>query len=238
MGKEGVGVLNHYLSIAVELTSGFVFLFIMTKLQGKTQFSQITPFDFISAIILGELVGNAIYDHEVKIGEIAFAVTLWGVLVYVTETVTQKFLASRKLLEGEPNIVVRKGKIKFEALKKAKLDINQLQSLVRQQGYFSLREVEYAIIETNGMVSVLPKADYDTPKNSDMKIKADDPRLPVNMILDGEVVRENLKEAGLDEQWLKNELEKQKIHHVQDVLFAEWMENEPLFVLEYEKKAN
>jgi uncharacterized membrane protein YcaP (DUF421 family) len=238
MGKEGVGVLNHYLSIALELTSGFVFLFIMTKLQGKTQFSQITPFDFISAIILGELVGNAIYDHEVKIGEIAFAVILWGVLVYVTETITQKFLGSRKLLEGEPNIVVRKGKIKFEALKKAKLDINQLQSLVRQQGYFSLREVEYAIIETNGMVSVLPKADYDTPKNSDMKIKAEDPSLPVNMILDGEVVRENLKEAGLDEQWLKNELEKQKIHHVEDVLFAEWMENQPLFVLEYEKKAN
>jgi len=147
-------------------------------------------------------------------------------------------MSSRKLLEGEPNIVVRKGKIKFEALKKAKLDINQLQSLARQQGYFSLREVEYAIIETNGMVSVLPKADYDTPKNSDMKIKADDPSLPVNMILDGEVVSDNLKEAGVDEQWLKNELEKQKIHHVEDVLFAEWMENEPLYVLKYEKKAN
>jgi uncharacterized membrane protein YcaP (DUF421 family) len=233
-----VGLVNHYLSIALELTSGFVFLFIMTKMQGKTQFSQITPFDFISAIILGELVGNAIYDHEVKVGEIAFAVALWGILVYVTEMITQKFLGSRKLLEGEPNIVVRRGKIKYDALKKAKLDINQLQSLIRQQGYFSLREVEYAIIETNGMISVLPKADFDTPKNSDMKIKADDPSLPVNMIIDGEVVQANLKEAGLDEQWLKRELEKQKIHHFEDVLFAEWKENEPLFVLEYDKKAN
>lgn len=231
-------MVNHYLSIALELTSGFVFLFIMTKMQGKTQFSQITPFDFISAIILGELVGNAIYDHEVKVGEIAFAVALWGILVYVTEMITQKFLGSRKLLEGEPNIVVRRGKIKYDALKKAKLDINQLQSLIRQQGYFSLREVEYAIIETNGMISVLPKADFDTPKNSDMKIKADDPSLPVNMIIDGEVVQANLKEAGLDEQWLKRELEKQKIHHFEDVLFAEWKENEPLFVLEYDKKAN
>lgn len=233
-----MGVVNHYLSIALELTSGFVFLFIMTKMQGKTQFSQITPFDFISAIILGELVGNAIYDHEVKVGEIAFAVALWGILVYVTETITQKYLGSRKLLEGEPNIVVRRGKIKYDALKKAKLDINQLQSLIRQQGYFSLREVEYAIIETNGMISVLPKADFDTPKNSDMKIKADDPSLPINMIIDGEVVQANLKEAGLDEQWLKRELEKQKIHHFEDVLFAEWKENEPLFVLEYDKKAN
>jgi len=230
-------VLNHYLSIFVELTCGFVFLFIATKLQGKTQFSQITPFDFISAVILGELLGNAIYDHEVRLGEIAFSVGIWAVLVYITEMVTQKFIGSRKLLEGEPNIVVHKGQIKYDALKKAKLDINQLQSLVRQQGYFSLREVEYAIIETNGMISVLPKADYDTPKNSDLKIKAEPSSLPINLIIDGEVVRENLKEAGFDEQWLKKELEKQKIHHFEDVLFAEWMQDEPVFVLKYERRA-
>jgi len=229
--------VNHYLSIALELTSGFVFLFLMTKMQGKTQFSQITPFDFISAIILGELVGNAIYDQEVKIDEIAFAVALWGILVYVTEMITQKFLRSRKSLEGEPNIVIRSGKIKYDALKKAKLDINQLQSLVRQQGYFSLREIEFAIIEMNGMVSVLPKVDYDLPKNSDMKIKTKDPSLPINMILDGEVIHANLQEAGLDEQWLKRELEKQKIQHFKDVLFAEWKQNEQLFVQEYDNRS-
>lgn len=226
--------MNHYVSIVVELTIGFVFLFIVTKFQGKTQFSQITPFDFISAIILGELLGNAIYDHEVKLGEIAFAVALWGILVYVTEMVTQKFIGSRKLLEGEPNIVIRKGQIKYEALKKAKLDINQLQSLIRQQGYFSLREIEFAIIETNGMVSVLPKAVYDMPKNSDLKIKAEDPTLPVNLIIDGALVSENLREAGLDEQWLKKQLAQHKIHHYDEVLFAEWLQNEPLFVIRHE----
>lgn len=226
--------MNHYVSIAVELIFGFIFLFIMIKFQGKTQFSQITPFDFISAIILGELLGNAIYDHEVKLGEIIFAITLWGILVYVTEAITQKFNNSRKLLEGEPNIVIRQGKIKYEALKKAKLDINQLQSLIRQQGYFSLREVEFAIIETNGQISVLPKADYDTPKNSDLKIKSEAPNLPVNLILDGKVVDRNLKEAGLDEQWLKKQLAKQKINHIQDVLFAEWMQDQPIFVMKYE----
>jgi uncharacterized membrane protein YcaP (DUF421 family) len=232
-----VGVLNHYASIALELTVGFAFLFIVTKMQGKTQFSQITPFDFVSAIILGELVGNAIFDHEVKLGEIAFAVGIWGVLVYGAEMVTQKFIGSRKFLEGEPNIVIRKGQIKYKALKKAKLDINQLQSLVRQQGYFSLREVEYAIIETNGMVSVLPKPEYDTPKNSDLKIKADTPNIPINLIIDGEIVTENLKEAGLDEQWLKRQLAKQKVNDFKDVLFAEWMQDEPLYVIKHEYKA-
>lgn len=74
------------------------------------------------------------------------------------------------------------------------------------------------------MISVLPKAYYDTPKNSDLKIKANAPSLPINLIIDGEVVRENLKEAGFDEQWLKKELEKQKFHHYEDELFAEWMQ--------------
>lgn len=228
--------MNHYASIALELTCGFAFLFIVTKMQGKTQFSQITPFDFVSAIILGELVGNAIFDHEVKLGEIAFAVGIWGVLVYVVELITQKFIGTRKFLEGEPNIVIRKGQIKYDALKSAKLDINQLQSLVRQQGYFSLREVEYAIIETNGMVSVLPKPDYDTPKNSFLKIKAETPNLPVNLIIDGEIITANLKEAGFDEQWLKRQLAKQKINDYKDVLFAEWMQDEPIYVIKHEHK--
>jgi uncharacterized membrane protein YcaP (DUF421 family) len=71
-----------------------------------------------------------------------------------------------------------------------------------------------------------------------MKIKAEDPILPVNLILDGKVVSENLKEAGFDEQWLKRELEKQKIHHYEDVLFAEWLQGEAVYVVKYERKAN
>ncbi|MFD1738204.1 DUF421 domain-containing protein [Bacillus salitolerans] len=226
--------MNHYLSIALEITIGLGLLFIVTKVQGKTQFSQITPFDFISALILGELLGNAIYDHEVKITEILFAVTLWGVLIYFIEFLTQKFKGSRKILEGEPNIVIHKGQIKYNALKKARLDINQLQSLIRQQGYFSFQEVEFAIIETNGLVSVLPKPAFDTPKNQDLNVPLSSVSLPINLILDGEVVQKNLKEVGFDEQWLKSELEQQDISDYRDVLFAEWVQDKPLFVLKYE----
>ena len=84
-----------YLHIISVLVIGYIFLFIMAKLLGKTQITQITPFDFISAIVLGELVGNALYDQETGIPEIFFAVAVWGILIYATEILTQKAIISR-----------------------------------------------------------------------------------------------------------------------------------------------
>lgn len=147
-----------YLHILSVLVVGYIFLFIMAKLLGKTQITQITPFDFISAIVLGELVGNALYDQETGIPEIFFAVAVWGILIYATEILTQKYKRARKLLEGEPSIVIKKGKIIYEELKKNHLDINQLQHLLRSKDVFSIRECEYAILETDGTVSALKTA--------------------------------------------------------------------------------
>ncbi|MCT2536769.1 DUF421 domain-containing protein [Aquibacillus koreensis] len=227
--------MNSYLSTAIELLFGFLLLLLIIKILGKTQFSQITPFDFISALILGELVGNAAYDDGVKLGQITFAILFWGMLIYMIEWITQKYKGTRKLLEGEPNIVIHKGQIKFDALKKVKLDINALQSLIRQQGYFTIQEVDYAIVETNGMISVLPKSDYDTPKNKDLNLVTKPASLPITLILDGEVILDNLKELGLGEKWLKDQLAMQSIKEYKEVLFAEWIPNMPVYVMRYEK---
>jgi uncharacterized membrane protein YcaP (DUF421 family) len=226
--------MNHYLTVAIELFLGFFLLFILAKILGKTQLSQITPFDFISALILGELIGNAVYDHETSWTEIIFSTTVWGGLIYVVEIISQKYKGTRKSLEGEPNIVIRNGQIKYETLKKAKLDINQLQSLVRQQGYFSLQEVQYAILETNGIISVLPKSQCRPPTLNDLNLSIEDSKLPITLILDGEVLLNNLGETRQDEQWLKNELSKLNYHSYEEVLYAELIENKPLFVMGYD----
>ena len=157
-----------FVYILVELSIGLIVLFAMTKLLGKTQISQITPFEFISALVLGELVGNAIYDKDVGIGQILFAVTVWGLLLLGIETMEMKFLKMRGLLEGNPSIVVRHGMIDKKELKKNKMSINQLQNMLRQKDVFSLREVEYAILESNGMVTVMKKPDYDVPLRTDL----------------------------------------------------------------------
>lgn len=230
---KGVVQLNHYLAVAVELIVGFLALFTITKLLGKNQLSQITPFDFISALILGELLGNAVYDHATKLTEIIYATTIWGVLIFTLEGVTQKFAKTRKIFEGKPSIVIHKGLIYYKALKKNHLDINQLQSLIRQKGYFSLQEVEYAILETNGSISVLPKSLVDVPKMQDLNLPGKPVNLPMTIIIDGRVLHDNMLELGMDDEWLRVQLQANNITDSKDVLYAEWNEGKPLFVMRY-----
>ncbi|OOE12113.1 DUF421 domain-containing protein [Fictibacillus arsenicus] len=221
----------HVGQLTTELIVGFLALFILTKILGKTQISQITPFDFISSIFLGELVGNAMYDDETSIFVILYAILIWGSLVYLIEIISQKFKGTRKMLEGAPTIVIRKGYLDRDQLKKSKLDINQLQNLVRQKGYFSLREVEYAILETNGTLSILPKYQYGSPNRQDLNMHTDQqPELPVTLILDGEINMDNLSTAGISKKKLLNQIHEHGYKSVEDVLYAEMSEGKLLIM--------
>jgi uncharacterized membrane protein YcaP (DUF421 family) len=219
-----------FVQITIELILGFVALFVITKILGKTQITQITTFDFISALVLGELVGNAIYDHEVGLSKVIYAVLIWGVLIFTLEIITQKWSNTRGFLEGRPTIVIHKGKILKESLKKSKLDVNQLQHLIRSKGVFSMREIEFAVLETDGTVSILKKAPYEIPTKRDLQINLEQVNLPITFISDGKVIKENLTEAGFNLTWLDEQLKQQNIHRVEEVMYAEWLEGTGLHV--------
>lgn len=155
--------IQGYMEIFFDLVFGFFALFTLTKVLGKTQISQITAFDFISSIVLGELIGNALFDEKIGILHIGFVVIIWGGLMYTTEYITQRFKGSRHLLEGTPEIVIYNGKLVRDVMKKNKLDVNQLKQLLRAKDIFSMDQVEYAILEANGTVSVLKKSDFQPP---------------------------------------------------------------------------
>ncbi len=226
-------MMDGYLQILIELIFGYIALFALTKIMGKTQITQITPFDFISALILGELVGNAIYDNDIKFQKVIYAVVIWGILIFITEILTQKKKGLRKLLEGKPSIVIRKGKIDYGMLKKAHLDINQLQHLLRSRGIFSVRECEYAILETDGSISVLRKSSYEPVTIRDLNLPRSPVKLPVTLILDGEIEADNLLFIKWNEEMLFNEMKKVGIDSEKDVLYAEWREGEELFIQTY-----
>ncbi|WHY74932.1 YetF domain-containing protein [Fictibacillus enclensis] len=218
-------------TITIEMVVGFFALFFLTKILGKTQLSQLTPFDFISALILGELVGNAMYDPDVHIWMILFAISVWGILMYSLEILTQKSMKFRKILEGSPSIVIRNGTMDRKQMKKNKIDINQLQNLIRQKGYFSIREIDYAILETNGSISVLPKSDNQPVTRQDIKLSQEETTLPVTLIMDGTILTDNLPTAGVNEEWLLKQLKQQNIHSAKEVFYAEWKKDEGLFVM-------
>src|SRR5699024_6580905 len=204
------------LPMLYELTFGFFALFLLTKILGKTQISQITAFDFISALVLGELVGNALFDKEAGILDIGYVIILWGTLLFIVEWITQRFKGSRSLLEGRPAIVIHKGDLIREEMKKNKLDMNQLLHLLRAKDAFSVQEVEYAILETDGSLSVLKKSAYQSPTKKDLNVFPENVSLSMTLINDGEIIWDNLAEANLTEEWLHTELKRQNFHAIED----------------------
>lgn len=217
--------------LTIELIIGFFALFTITKLVRKSQINEITPFDFISAIVLGELLGNAIYDEKVGIGSVIYAIILWGILMFIVERITQKFRRTRKLLEGDPAIIIRNGQIDFNVIKKEKLDINELLSILRQKDAFSIREIEFAILEQSGNISVLKKSKYDTPTIEDLNLTNKPVYLPITLILDGEVLKDNLKGIGFDENWLLEQIRTLGVENTKDVFYADWKEDEGIHVV-------
>jgi uncharacterized membrane protein YcaP (DUF421 family) len=223
----------NFLEIATELIVGFLALLILTKVLGKTQISQITPFDFISAIILGELVGNSLYDDKGGVVEILFAIAVWGALMFFTEKITQRSRRVRHILENTPSVIIRKGKVEFKELKQNHLDLNQLQQLLRAKDIFSVRECEYAILETDGSLSVIKKPMYASVQKQDLNIPPSSVTMPISVILDGEIIYDNLKMIAVDEKWLMNEIHKKGFSSAKDVLLGEWQDGEDLLLQGY-----
>lgn len=216
--------------LTVELIVGFFVLFIIVKFVGRKIINQISPFTFIAAIVLGELLGNAVYDSKVGIFYIVYSVTIWGGLLFLVEYLSQKFLTFRRAVEGKPSALIKNGIVDREALRKNRMTINQLQSLLRQSETFSLREVAYCYLEANGSISILKKSKYQKTTQEDFNLPSKVVSVPVTLIRDGEVLWDEMNDLGFNESWLMSQLKTQNITDYKDVFIAEWLEGDGLYV--------
>src|SRR5690625_83424 len=232
--KGGI-YMGNMLPMLYETVFGFAALFLLTQNLGKTQISQLTAFDFIAALVLGELVGNALFDDQAGVLEIGYIILLWGTLLYIVEMLTQKFSKTRYILEGKPSMIIHKGKIIYEEMRRNKIDIGELQHLLRMKDVFSIQEVEFAILESNGELSIMKKGPFQTPNKKDLNVLPEEPEIATTLVSDGVIYNDNLAEIDRDEQWLLDELKKQGYQTVDEVFYAEYLSNRKLFVLPYTK---
>lgn len=224
--------------LALELVVGFFSLLFMTRILGKTQITQLTAFDFISALIMGELLGNAIYDDDTGVTKILFAIAVWGLLIFAIQVVGQKSITLRNLFEGKPSLVIQKGVINRHALKKNRTNINELLTLLRDKDIFSVREVEYAILEPNGSLTVLRKPEFDTPTLKDLNIAVTKKSLPELLISDGKIINQALLNINKSTAWLEAELKQQGHDNPDNIFYAEWREEDGLYVIEKDQLNN
>src|SRR5690625_7332747 len=126
-------MMSNMLPMLYDSSFGFGALFLLTKVLAKTQISQLTAFDFIAALVLGELVGNALFDEKAGIFEIGYVILLWGGLLYIVELITQKYKRSRFFLDGKPSVIIHNGALIYEEMRTNKIDINEIQHILRDR---------------------------------------------------------------------------------------------------------
>jgi uncharacterized membrane protein YcaP (DUF421 family) len=224
------------IQMGIKLITGFILLFFLVRIIGKKLMDMITPFHFISAIVLSELLGNAVYDDKIPLAHVFYTVLIWGALILLIDYLALKSSYLKQRFEGKPSMVIRNGQIDYEQLKKNRMNINQLQSLLRQSETFSIREVAFAFIEPNGSMSILKKTPYQKTTQEDFNMSPEPVYLPFTLIRDGRLIKENLSEIHKDEQWLDGQLHMHGFTRLEDVLFAEWLEGDGLFIVPFQLK--
>ncbi|MUG46376.1 DUF421 domain-containing protein [Paenibacillus woosongensis] len=219
--------------IALKIFIGFVGLWVLTRLLGKKEISQLTPFDFVSSVMLSDLVGETVYDEDIKYSELIFALFLWGLLSFVFEKISQKLKRARGFLDGKPSIIIRDGKVDLRHMRQNGLDFDQLRMLLRQHEVFFISEVAYAIFEPNGTLSVMKRPQEEAIKRKDLGLDTfnEKARLSYCLVENGVIDRTSLQMIGKDEAWLQRLLEKSGYERVEDVAYAEWKEDENLYVV-------
>jgi uncharacterized membrane protein YcaP (DUF421 family) len=222
-----------FMYLTIELIIGFLLLFLIVKFVGKKIINQISPFTFIASIVLGELLGNALYDHQIGVVYVIYSMTLWGTLLFMVEYLGLKNLWFRGISEGKPSVLIKNGLVDREELRKNRININQLQSLLRQSETFSIREVAFCYLEANGSLSILKKTKYQKTTQEDFNMSIKPVYIPVTFIRDGKVLWDELNELRFDESWLKAQLSSQGISNYKDIFLAEWLEDDGLFVQTY-----
>lgn len=217
----------------VVLTSMFsvIALFLLTKLMGNRQMSQLSMFDYINGITIGSISAEICYSDDYILPTIAmFIYVLFSILV---SYIASKSVKCRRFLNGTPLVLFDKSNFKLENFKKSRLDLNEVLSECRTQGYFNLDDIQTIILEANGKISVLPKSDKRAVTPEDLKIVTTQEVNPINLIVNGEVITDNLKISGKNDTWLYKQLKLQHINSPKDVLLAFCDDNNSLSIYKY-----
>ena len=196
-----------------------VALFIITKIMGHKQVAQLDFFDYVSGITIGSIGAELATELEEPYKPL-IALCVWGGASLLLNLLAHKLPKTRKYINGTPTILMNEGKLYRKNLRKAKLDLSEFMLLCREQGYFDLDEIQTAIFEHNGKVSILPKAANRPATPEDLKITAKATHIGVEVIMDGHVMGENLTRMGRNTNWLEKQLKVQGYKSVKEVFLG------------------
>ncbi|MFZ5968531.1 MAG: DUF421 domain-containing protein [Bacillota bacterium] len=214
----------------------YIFVLISMRLMGKGELAEMQPFELVVTLMIAELAALPMENMGVPLlnGLIAISTLIFAQVVI--SFINMKSEKARGIICGKPSILIHKGKINEEELRRLRITINDLVEQVRSKDYPSISDVEFAILETNGDLSIIPKTSKKNVTIEDLQGKTSYEGLPISLIIDGHINYENLSKADKTEDWLMHQLNKNGINHPREVLFSYVDGSNNFFVQKKEKK--
>jgi len=196
-----------------------IVLFLLTKLMGNKQISQITLFDYIIGISIGSIAAEMATELENPLMPL-LAMIIYGIIAFSISVLADRSLGLRKIIYGRPIIIMDNGNIYRRNMKKARLDLSDFLTLCRAKGYFDLSQIQTAILEHNGTLSILPKEEYRSSTPKDLDLDPTQETLIANIILDGHILEGNLRFCPGDKKWLLGQLKTAGFNSEKDIFLA------------------
>lgn len=219
-----------YLMNGMKLAIGLITFMVVIRLLGKKNLAEMTPYDIIYLIMFGGILEETLYDTKTSIWIFLFSMGVWAGSIFIIEKLVAIFDPLRILLKGEPDQLISNGKINQKAFKKNQLEMEQIRTMIRQQGIFSLREVRDMYIEPGGQISINSFAKYKSVVAADLELDKNEEDPSVLLIDEGEVKAEVLHAIGKSEQWLREKIGEEGYTSVEEILYCEWSETDGFFI--------
>ena len=224
-------MLNSFVRVSII----YVLVLVVMRLMGKREIGQMQPFELVIAIMIADLASVPMADTGIPIFNGIIPILTLLLFQLLISIINLKSVKLRAILCGKPRILIYRGRIDEKALQKEKITINELQERLRQTNIFSLGDVEYAILETNGQISVIQKPERRNIIPEDFNITPEYEGIPYDLVVDGKIMYKNLKQIGKDEIWLNKEVKKFKIKP-EDALIVTFNGKGQIFCQEKERK--
>lgn len=226
----GVNRMSFSLLVFVRSLIAFAALFLFARIIRKQQIGQMTLFEYLTGITIGSIAASLSVELEDEPVPTLVGIATWGGITLGIAVVSLRSQRLRRFFETEPRVLIRDGRIIEENLRKERMTMDQLLMNLRLKNVFRVEDVAYAILEANGQVSVLPKADKRPLQPHDLNLPVSAESLPFTVIKDGQINHQRLAEAGRTTTWLMGELKRQGIDRVEDVSLAQLDDQGKLFV--------
>lgn len=202
-------------------------LFLIAKIMGHKQMSQLDFFDYITGITIGSIAAELATELETPLQPL-ISMGVYGVISVLLSKATHLLPRSRKYINGSPTILMDGGKLYRENLEKAKLDLSEFMVMCRQQGYFNLNDIQTAVFEFNGQLSILPVSSKRPANPQDLNLTLPTETIQTEVIMDGRILEENLHRMGFNEKWLEKQLRVQGYKRPDEIFLALWDEQNQL----------